>query len=125
MNIAEKFIKIKEEKTNNKTILCRYYEVRELEMCDSDWTFLNDYIMFDDIECSIENGLYQNDDGFHSIDCQKVAERMDSWLSEKLDDYGETLEEFEENFQADFKRIKKLMGDNLEFTIYYKKKDGK
>jgi len=119
---AQKFIKKTSEKKEGKTFENRVFEMREINLSSSDWRWIYEHIMNDEYELAQSNGFYESDSGFHSIDCQMVAERMSEWLEDKKDD-EETLEDYYEDFQQDFKRIQKLLDDNLDFTIYYKEDD--
>ncbi len=115
---AYKFIKKEEVKKENKVFENRTFELRNIDIPTKDWDWLYIEIMNDDYECAQDNGFYETENGYHSIDCQRVAERMEEWKQDSEDD-EQPLKDLKEEFQTTFSRIKNLLDENLDFSINY------
>ena len=115
---AYKFIKKEEVKKENKVFENRTFEVRDVNLLDSDWYWLYTEIMNDDYECAQDNGFYETENGYHSLDCQRVAERMEEW-KEDMEEDEQPITDMNQDFQDTFSRILNIMNDNLDFNIDY------
>jgi hypothetical protein len=104
---------------NNKKYIQKLFEKRDIPITQEQWLWLYENIMHDDSGCAYENGIYETDDSFFSLDCQKVLEQMNKYLDELQTDYNECLQDKKQDFQKTFKEIKELLEQNIEFTIYY------
>lgn len=118
---AKKYISKREIEMDNKTYELVKYEVKDINLSELDWYWLYTEIMEDDYECAQNNGFYETEDDFHSIDCQRVAERMVEW-EEIMSEDDQPITNLNQDFQDTFSRILAIMNENLDFTIYYEDK---
>lgn len=119
---ARKFIEKKSFTKEGKDYETYTYEVIDTDLTNADFDLLYETVMEAEDECAHENGLYSDDGGFHSLDVEKVSERIEEFI----DDYNVIYEEdfenpFEENHAdaPEILRIQKILKYLPSCTVYY------